>query len=113
MKLAIVIAIPIIVVIVVILGISTIIDTYAQLNPQPLTSLQLFEIPEDVTKDQVSQIIGNKTEKDHKEKMENASGTCDEKEEEIKELQVCTIEGGNKINSDPLGLFADISNKTQ
>ena len=116
MKLSVVIAtITTTVVIVVILGISPIINIDAQWEPQPLSLplLWISEIPEDVAEGQVSQIIDNKDGKDHIESMENTSEKCNDKEEEIKELQVCSIKEGNKINSDPLGLFADISNRTQ
>jgi hypothetical protein len=116
LKLSVVIAtITTTVVIVVILGISPIINIDAQWEPQPLSLplLWISESPEDVAEGQVSQIIDNKDGKDHIESMENTSEKCNDKEEEIKELQVCSIKEGNKINSDPLGLFADISNRTQ
>jgi hypothetical protein len=116
LKLSVVIAtITTTVVIVVILGISPIINIDAQWEPQPLPLplLWISEIPEDIAEGQVSQIIDNKDGKDHIESMENTSEKCNDKEEEIKELQVCSIKEGNKINSDPLGLFADISNRTQ
>jgi hypothetical protein len=118
LKLSVAIATTIItttVVIVVILEISTITNTYAQLDPQllPLPPLWISEISNDVAKYQVFQIIDNKNEKDHIESMENTSEKCEQKEEEIKELQVCSIKEDNKINSDPFSLFADISNKTQ
>jgi hypothetical protein len=118
LKLSVVIAtITTTVVIVVILGISPIINIDAQWEPQPLSLplplLWISEIPEDIAEGQVSQIIDNKDGKDHIESMENTSEKCNDKEEEIKELQVCSIKEGNKINSDPLGLFADIANRTR
>jgi hypothetical protein len=116
LKLSVVIAtITTTVVIVVILGISPIINIDAQWEPQPLSLplLWISESPEDVAEGQVSQIIDNKDGKDHIESMENTSEKCNDKEEEIKELQVCSIKEGNKINSDPLGLFADIANRTR
>ena len=116
MKLSVVIAtITTTVAIVVILGISPIINIDAQWEPQPLSLplLWISESPEDVAEGQVSQIIDNKDGKDHIESMKNTSEKCNDKEEEIKELQVCSIKEGNKINSAPLGLFADISNRTQ
>ena len=69
------------------------------------------EIPKDVVKDQVSQIMDNKSE-DHIKSLENASKDCDKKEENI-ELRICSSKEGNKTNNDPFGLFVDISNKTQ
>jgi hypothetical protein len=116
LKLSVVIAtITTTVVIVMILGISPIINIDAQWEPQPLSLplLWISESPEDVAEGQVSQIIDNKDGKDHIESMENTSEKCNDKEEEIKELQVCSIKEGNKINSDPLGLFADIANRTR
>ncbi len=108
MKLAIIITIA---AVAVILGISTI-NIYAQLGPQPLQLPGSSEIPKDVEKDQVSQIIGNKNGEDHIKILKNASKKCDEKEENM-ELRVCSSEeGNNKINSDPFNLFVDISNKT-
>ena len=95
----------------VILGISTI-NIYAQLSPQPLQPLGSSDIPENVAKDQVSQIIGNKNVQDPIKILENTSEKCEEEEENI-ELRVCSSgEGNNKITNDPLGLFTDISNKT-
>ena len=97
----------------VILGISITMNTYAQWVPeQILPSLSFSEIPKDVVKDQVSQIMDNQSEEDHIKSLENASKNCDEKEENI-ELRMCSSKEGNKINNDPLGLFVDISNKTQ
>jgi len=97
----------------VILGISSIMNTYAQGVPQQLPpTLSLSEITKDVVKDQVSQIMDNKSGEDHIKSLENASKNCDEKEENI-ELRMCSSKEGNKINNDPLGLFIDISNKTQ
>lgn len=96
----------------VILGLSIMINTYAQGGPQLLLPLSFSEIPKDVVKDQVSQIIGNKSGEDHIKSLENTSKKCEEKEENI-ELRVCSSEEGNKINSDPFNLFVDISNKTQ
>jgi hypothetical protein len=92
----------------VILGISIMINTYAQGGPQPLPPLSFSEIP----KCQVSQLMDNKSEEDHIKSLENASKNCDKKEENI-ELRICSSEEGNKINNDPFGLFVDISNKTQ
>jgi hypothetical protein len=92
----------------VILGISIMINTYAQGGPQPLPPLSFSEIP----KGQVSQLMDNKSEEDHIKSLENASKNCDKKEENI-ELRICSSEEGNKINNDPFGLFVDISNKTQ
>jgi hypothetical protein len=97
----------------VILGISITMNTYAQGVPEQLPpTLSLSEITKDVVKDQVSQIMDNKSEEDHIKSLENASKNCDEKEENI-ELRMCNSKEGNKINNDPLGLFIDISNKTQ
>jgi hypothetical protein len=97
----------------VILGISTI-NIYAQFGAQPpLQPLGSSEILEDVAKDQVSQIIGNKKVEDHIKSLGNTSEKCEEKEEENIELRVCSSEEGNKITNDPLGLFVDKSNKTQ
>lgn len=107
MKLKLVITIAIVAVI---LGINTI-NIYAQLGPQPLQPLGSSEIPEDVAKDQVSQIIDNKNVEDNIKNLENTSEKCEEKEVNI-ELRVCSSEQGNKITNDPFGLFTDISNKT-
>ena len=97
----------------VILGISITMNTYAQVVPQQLRpTLSLSEITKNVVKNQVSQIMDNKSEEDHIKSLENASKNCDEKEENI-ELRMCSSKEGNKINNDPLGLFIDISNKTQ
>ena len=88
-------------------------NTYAQGAPQQLLStLSFSEIPKDVVKDQVSQIMDNKSGEDQIKSLENASKNCDKKEENI-ELRMCSSEEGNKINNDPFGLFLDISNKTQ
>jgi proline dehydrogenase len=96
----------------VIFGISIMMNTYAQGVPEQLLStLSYSEITKDVVKDQVSQIMDNKSEEDHRKSLENASKNCDEKEENI-ELTMCISKEGNKINNDPLGLFGDISNKT-
>lgn len=86
-------------------------NIYAQLSPQPLQPLGSSEIPKDVIKDQISQIMDNKSE-DHIKSLENTSKKCDKKKENI-ELKVCSSENDNKINSDPFNLFVDISNKTQ
>jgi hypothetical protein len=97
----------------VILGISIMMNTYAQVGPQLLLpTLSLSEITEDVVKDEVSQIIDNKSGEDQLKNFENASKNCDEKEENL-ELRMCSSKEGNEINNDPLGLFVDISNKTQ
>lgn len=77
-----------IVAVAIILGISNMMNLYAQLDLQP-------------------QIIGNKNVKS----LENRSEKWEEKEENI-ELKICSITEGNKIINDPLGLFTDISNKT-
>jgi hypothetical protein len=88
-------------------------NTYAQGVPeQLLPSLSFSEIPNDVVKDQVSQIMDNQSEEDHIKSLENASKNCDKKEENI-EVRICNSEEGNKVNNDPFGLFVDISNKTQ
>lgn len=87
------------------------INTYAQGGPQLLPPLSFSEIPKDVVKDQVSQIMDNKSGEDHIKSLENDSKNCDEKEENI-ELRMCSSKEDNKINNDPLGLFVDISNKT-
>ena len=109
MKLAIIITIA---AIAVILGISITMNTYAQGVPQQLLpTLSFSEITKDVIKDQVSQIMDNKSGEDHIKSLENDSKNCDEKEENI-ELRMCNSKEGNKINNDPLGLFVDISNKT-
>lgn len=90
-----------------------IMNTYAQgVAQQLLPTLSYSEIPKDAVKDQVSQIMDNKSEEDHIKSLENASKNCDEKEENI-ELKICSSKEGNKINNDPFGLFVDISNKTQ
>ena len=65
-----------------------------------------------MVKDEISQIIDNKSEEDQIKNFENASKNCDEKEENI-ELRMCSSKEGNEINNDPLSLFVDISNKTQ
>ncbi len=109
MKLAIIIPITSVAVI---LGISIMINTYVQGGSQPLLPpLSFSEIPKDVVKDQVSQIMDNKSE-DHIKSLENASKDCNKKEENI-ELRICSSKEGNKTNNDPFGLFVDISNKTQ
>ena len=89
------------------------INTYAQggPQPQPLPPLTFSEISNDMVKDQVSQLMDNKSGEDHIKSLENASKNCDKKEENI-ELRICSNEEDNKINNDPFGLFVDISNKT-
>jgi hypothetical protein len=110
LKLAIIITIA---ALAVILGISITMDTYAQGVPQQLLpTLSFSEITKDVVKDQVSQIMDNKSGEDHIKSLENDSKNCDEKKENI-ELRMCSSKEGSKINNDPLGLFVDISNKTQ
>jgi len=110
LKLAIIITIA---AVAVILGISIMMNTYAQIVPQQLLpTLSLSEITKDVVKDEGSQIIDNKSGEDQLKNLENASKNCDEKEENL-ELRMCSNKEGNEINNDPLGLFVDISNKTQ
>ena len=59
-------------------------NTYAQGVPQQvLPTLSFSEIPKDVVKDQVSQIMDNKSGENHIKSLENASKNCDEKEENI------------------------------
>jgi hypothetical protein len=79
-----------IVAVAVILGISIMINTYAQGGPQPLPPLSFSEI----SKVQVSQLMDNKSEEDHIKSLENASKNCDKKEENI-ELRICSSEEGN------------------
>ena len=58
----------------VILGISITMNTYAQGVTQQLRpTLSLSEITKDVVKDQVSQIMDNKSGEDHIKSLENAS----------------------------------------
>ena len=87
------------------------INTYAQGGPQLLPPLSFSEIPKDMVKDQVSQLMDNKSGEDQIKSLENGSKNCDKKEETI-EFKICGSKEVTKINNDPFGLFVDISNKT-